>query len=453
MEAGENRRRILENWWPQFVIAAWGCVLAAVLFTMFGQVSGGRRVVEIRGVDSVFYFSTCHAILFRQSYDLRSEFQALQPKEVEPCRWGCRDGLPSSPYAMGYSLLALPFLATGTLIDGMMGRPADGYSGAAMALYFLANIVFVTVGMAILARFLQSIWGPWQGLLLAFAMWFGTTLGYQSFAPMAHASTFMVCAAFLFVWWRIRESESVAAYALLGFVGGLLSICRWQDLLFLMAPPLAELLRIRKLPRIGKWLAYGAAAFLWWIPQLLQWKILNGRWITDPHGPGFLEPFSYHYVLQVLFSTKHGWFVWTPITLIGVAGLIWGARKRLADYLPWIVVIVLEVILVAAILTPHHYDDAFGIRMLTSSSPLIAWGIATLFLSLRRQVLKPLMAGLVALCCVYTTLFAVQYRLHLIPRDRTLTASQLFWDKIFIKQAYQRHLNEVRQANEPDSGQ
>jgi hypothetical protein len=45
---------------------------------------------------------------------------------------------------------------------------------------------------------------------------------------------------------------------------------------------------------------------------------------------------------------------------------------------------------------------------------------------------------LVAVCAIYTTVFAVQYRLDLVPKVGTLTVSELLWDKLSLKQAYLR---------------
>jgi hypothetical protein len=427
----------------QLAMLAWGCVLVAALFAMSATTVSRSAVISIKGLDPPYYFGTAHALLFHHDFDLRSEFQVFKPIETGGAAWRSRNrnGLPGSPYAIGYSLLSIPFLVAGTASDRIFGRSADGYSAAALFCYFLANVIFVVIGMVCLSRFLQVIGAaPWQAALLTLAMWFATTVGYYTFSPMPHAATFMMSAAFLLMWWRIKESGKVRAWLVLGLCGGLLSICRWQDVLFLLGPPLCELLRRRKLIALRKWFAYGAAVVVCWIPQIAQWEALYGRYLTNPQGPGFLQ-FPPRFMAQVLLSSNHGWFIWTPITVAGVAGLFYGARKSASLYWPWIIVITLEVGVMGSIPNYWNCAESFGIRSLTSCVPLIAWGIATLMLNLRRRVFKMLLAGFIVVCMVYTTLFALQFRLDLIPRDGPLTLSELLWDKLFLKNAYQRHLN------------
>ena len=129
--------------------------------------------------------------------------------------------------------------------------------------------------------------------------------------------------------------------------------------------------------------------------------------------------------------------IWTPITALGVAGLFYGARKAAAFYWPCLLVIFLEVAVMGSMPTNWHNSESFGIRSLTSCVPLIGLGVATLMRDLGPGF-KVVVTGLIALCAVYTTLFAVQYRLDLIPKVGTLTISELLWDKLWLKQVYQR---------------
>jgi hypothetical protein len=73
--------------------------------------------------------------------------------------------------------------------------------------------------------------------------------------------------------------------------------------------------------------AIGAGAFIvGWTPQLLAYMTLNGR-----PGPSqyVTRKMSWHspHALQVLFDPNHGFFVWTPLALIGLAGLMLVAAR------------------------------------------------------------------------------------------------------------------------------
>ena len=181
---------------------------------------------------------------------------------------------------------------------------------------------------------------------------------------------------------------------------------------------------------------YGGTAALCWVAQIAEWKVIYGRLFTIPQGKDFLH-FPPQFMHLVLFSTNHGWFIWTPITALGVLGLFYGARKATSFYWPCLLVIFLEVAVMGSMPTNWHNSESFGIRSLTSCVPLIALGVATLMRDLGRAFQAGLV-GLIALCAVYTTLFAVQYRLDLVPKVGTLTTSEVLWDKLLLRQAYRR---------------
>ena len=418
-------------------IIIFGFGLAAALFVLQSAPVGGRNIVKITGVDAVYYFATAHSMLFDRDFDLTNQFQSLDPHAVYHTRVWSSNGKPENPFAIGYPILSIPFLAAGTAVDALVGRPANGYSQAALFFYFLANITFVVIGMTCISRLLQHIGlSPLQATLVTLALWCSTTLGYYTLSPMSHAATFMMASAFLLVWWGVKDSASPRAWAWLGLCGGLLSICRWQDIFYLGIPVLFELSRNHTLVPWRRWFIYGGTAGVCWIPQIAEWKSIYGRFLTIPQGSDFLQ-FPPRYAHLVLFSTNHGWFIWTPITALGVLGLFYGARRATAFYWPCILVILLEVALMGSMPTNWHNSESFGIRSLTSCVPLIGLGVATLVRDLGPGF-KPVVAGLIAVCAVYTILFAVQYRLDLVPKVGPLTVSELLWDKLSLKQAYLR---------------
>jgi hypothetical protein len=152
------------------------------------------------------------------------------------------------------------------------------------------------------------------------------------------------------------------------------------------------------------------------------------------------------FVLQVLFSSRNGWFFWTPLALLGFAGLVFGAWKMPRVFLPWIVVIALEAGLVGSLPLTWHGGDSFSSRYLTSCVPLIAFGAATILYASGRVMRMAIMAAVIA-CCLFTILFAVQFRLDLIPRAGRLTAAECFTGKFRLR-AVHRQKMAVQRARE-----
>jgi hypothetical protein len=433
---------------PYVVLGVFTVLLIAGFVVADRFAPAGRRLAKVGGIDPPAYFGVSHSLLFDHDFDLTNEFRRFPPDDNPWTRVRPETGRPGSAYAIGYSLLSMPFLAAGTLLDAVAGNPADGYSRFAILGYCLTNIILTCVGLMVLFRFLEQaslFWGvsgaraTWYGLFATGAVFFGTTVAYQSFSQMSHASTFFCASLFVACWWKVRERTDVGSWALLGLFGGLLSICRWQEMFFVAAPFLFDLTDKKFWSRFLPWLrsraAYLGVVALCWIPQLLEWKSIYGKFFSNPYGDVLVFPPQW--VPQFLFSSRNGWLFWTPLALVGVCGLLYGLVKAGRAFLPWLVVIALEVTLVSSVPVTWHGGDAFGSRYMTSSAPLVALGLVTI-LCVSNRLLRGITIWVTAACCLFTSLSAVQFRLDLIPRAERLTAAECFTDKLRILQVRRR---------------
>jgi hypothetical protein len=430
------------------ILAGFALLLLTSFIVLDAMAPGGRRLAKVKGIDTVNYFGISHSLLFDHDFNLTNEFTHVAPDSRIWSPVQKNTGLPGSVWGYGYSALELPFLATGTLLDAVAGHPADGYSAFAIYLYCLGNVVMTGLGLLALFALLCRV-GTERGiseekvtgysLLVTFAVFFGTNVGYYAFPQVAHAATFLLASLFLAYWWKVRTSNKARAWLLLGLIGGFLSICRWQDIIFLGGPGLFDLLSGTPWKSPWPWLRsrlfYVAGAGICWIPQVIEWRAIYGKYLTMPQGAGFIV-FPPAFIREVLFSSRNGWFLWTPLTLIGVLGLLYGALRFTREFIPWIVVIALEVTVIGSMPTWHGYDS-FSSRYLLTNSPLVGLGLFTLVCSLSPLLRRGLVAAIAA-CCIFTMLFAVQYRLDLIPNNETLTSSELFTDKLRLLQVRRR---------------
>lgn len=441
---------------PRVLLCLTGVGLLGLLLAMNAASLGGRKVIHISCCyDAPSYFSTGHALLFHHSFDLSSEFNTLgQPFEG----WSAivpATGRPASVFAIGYSLLEIPFIAAGTGIDALTHNPADGYSDHALKAYYGANILFVTIGLLCLYQLLYELGGQipisrksrvWVPFFVALVMLPATSLGYYAFSPLPHVAGFMMLSIFFLTWWYSRNSNSWWRWTVLGVLGGFTALCRWQDAVYLAAPPLCDLVHLyktRKIPEdapVAKWLSvrawYCCVGLLTLTPQLIEWKAIFGHYLLVPQGPGFFQ-FPPRFVREVLFSSQHGWFLWTPVTLFCVIGLLL-AWNRFEGYLiPWTLILFAEIALMGAQPTDWHGYESFSIRSLTCSLLVAGVGLAMFFWFLPKK-LQPVLWSIVLLCAVYSTLFAMQYRLDLVPKNDRLLASEVLRDKLYLRRAYTR---------------
>ena len=278
--------------------------------------------------------------------------------------------------------------------------------------------------------------------MIVFALWPSTTLASYTFAGMSHVADFMGCSVFLLSWWRTKDSDSTVSWLICGLSCGLMTLVRWQSAPFVSIPATYELMQFRQaLRRDGNWLRsrlLGAVTtFIILITQFKEWHTIYGSYLVIPQGSGFLQ-FPPRDTFNVLFSSRHGWFVWTPVVTLGIGGLIYCIRRQRLVSVALLIGIALQVLVCASMPTNWHGGGSFGIRMLTNCVPAVAVGVMLLALSTSRKAVI-VFSGFGLFCIVYSLLFAVQYRLDLIPKDDRLTVRELLVDKVGIKSAIARH--------------
>lgn len=432
-------------------LALFSAALIVCFLLIDSMAPAGRRLAKIAGIDPAGYFGLAHSLVFDHDFDLSNEFQRVPPGDNLWTRVQSETGHPGTVWPIGYSLWATPFLAAGTALDGLAGNPADGYSRFAMLGYCLTNVVLTCVGLFALFTLLHEVamlWGvgsPQSGgyaLLVTGATFFGTSVGYYAFSQMSHASEFCFMSLFLRYWWKFRERGDLRSWAILGLIGGALSITRWQDALYLGAPVLFNAMERGLKKDIGlrlrNFAVYGGVVAFCWIPECLELRYMFGRLLlVAPLSKGYFV-FPPQFVPQVLFSSRAGWFLWTPLAFLGFCGLLMGLVKMTRVFLPWIVAFALEVALIGSAVT-WHGGDSFSSRYLTSGTPLISIGLITILCLSTAGIRRIAIAGIVA-CCMFAALFALQFRLDLVPRDDQLTVAECFTDKLRLPQVRRRKL-------------
>ncbi|HEX5657136.1 MAG TPA: interleukin-like EMT inducer domain-containing protein, partial [Polyangiales bacterium] len=164
-----------------------------------------------------------------------------------------------------------------------------------------------------------------DAVFAALAALFGTPLfWYMTRQPcFSHAVSAFTTALLLWVWLRRYGSFERARWFGLGLLCGLGMSVRGSAMVHAAAPGL-ELLTSRRAPlkeraRCGA--LFAAGALLGFLPQMIAWKLIYGKWLTQPQGDDFMMWSSSRY-LTVLFSTRTGWNGWHPLVSFGFLGLI-----------------------------------------------------------------------------------------------------------------------------------
>ncbi len=343
---------------------------------------------------------------------------------------------------IGCALLWTPFYAMAHVAALATGAPADGLGHPYVAAVAYGSAVYGLAALLLSLDLAVRLTG--RGLAATVAIWLGTPLLFYMYVapPMMHACSAFAVSLFVWTWLRVRPRWSVGGVVALGATGALMAMVREQDLLFAVAPAvdfLAWAVRDRP-PReaasghAGRvaLAAVGTVAFLaTYAPQLAAYRALNGHAGPTVYVTRKLTWTAPH-ALEVLFSPGHGFFLWTPLALVAVGGLMLLALGRIASPSAdarWIGSLLLLAlacqIYVNGSIESWTVAGSFGQRRFVALTPLLAVGLAAIDARLARTA-RPIraVAGAAVVFSIWWNLgLMIQFGLNRMDRQRLTLAA------------------------------
>ncbi len=298
------------------------------------------------------------------------------------------------PAGSGYALLpALPF-----------GRVAAQAWVCAMALAALA-FAFPHLSRCTKGK-----------VFAAAAMVLGTPLFfYLACGPFfSHAVSFACVTTFVVLWARTREGRRAEDWLLLGLLLGAAALVRPQNgalaVVFLAeAGSLAQ-----AFGGVSALLRLGAGALLGFAPAMVGYLAIYGGPLTLPKSEEmhWLSP----NILGVLLSDYHGVLPWTPVHVLGLAGLAAVFRKDRVLGVGLVLLFAAQLYLNAANVV-WWCGGSFGNRRLVDVAIVVAFGLGALWDGSSGRWRGALVAAVLA-CLAWTSLLLLAERRLLVPLDR-----------------------------------
>jgi len=363
---------------------------------------------------------------------LNSTFRRADAQPWPPLRMPT--GYLRNPQAVGAALLWAPaFLQAHALMLVLraLGLPvdADGYGLAYRAAVATASAVMGMLALLLAHRAARRVVGGFAALAAVAALWLASPLPvYMYFLPFyGHAPAAFVAALFLWYWLARRPLGGPTQWATWGAIGGLLFATDHLAALLLVAMAFEGVSALRRLGpgAAGRDLVAGAAGLLLGaLPELAVKAILHG----SPLRSGRLNRFFWTSPQwsEVGFSSQHGLFVWTPVLLLGVIGLLLLLRRpgQRAVAAALLATFGLTYFVVACY-EAWHGASSFGNRFFVPLTAAFALGLATLvddvLAALRGRVparaAQAALAGGLALLAAWNLGFVFQWGSGMVPRQ------------------------------------
>ncbi|TKJ29420.1 MAG: hypothetical protein CEE40_08405 [Chloroflexi bacterium B3_Chlor] len=221
----------------------------------------------------------------------------------------------------------------------------------------------------------RKISSPRASLLSCLALFLATPLLYYSTIEpyMSHVAGTLLTALLIYI--LVGHREHSPAWFFMGFILGLALLVRWQ--LALYALPIGLLALVKRQWRELLLLTAGFLLLAWHLP--FSWLRMYGNpWVVPAAIQGqqaFLS--GPIYVKEVLLSPERGLFLWSPLVLLALIGLLLLLRSERGLAITLALMFLLQVVMNASL-----YDWgggwAFGMRRMTELYPVWVIGLATL---------------------------------------------------------------------------
>jgi len=225
----------------------------------------------------------------------------------------------------------------------------------------------------------------------------------------------------------------VRGVALLGALAALMTMVREQDAFFAAGPAVdfgwtvLASLKTRPTPEAAGSLrrllaagAAGAGAFaVVFLPQALAYLSINGR-IGPSHVVSRKMYWWAPHAWQVLVSSEHGLFFWTPLAVLALAGLaawIWrpGASRAVAG--AFLLMFAMQVYISGSV-DSWTAAGGFGHRRFVGTTVVLVTGLCALWRLSTRRAARTAVAAAVVLCAWWNVALMIQFGTGLMDRQR-----------------------------------
>jgi hypothetical protein len=334
--------------------------------------------------------------------------------------------------SMGMSFLYAPFFFVAHLVALLVPYyEADGYTTPYRFALTFSALFYVWLGLIFLAKILRRFFNDNVTAFTMIAMVAGTNLLYYSTyeAPMSHAFNFALIIVFIWQTIRFYEDPGLKKIILAGAMAGLIALIRPTNIIVLLIFFLWDIRSFDDLKerflfflRKYQWVLVMALMFiLTWVPQFIYWYNQAGTILYFSYGAkGDRFYWDNPQIINILFSYRKGWLLYTPIMLFSFVGLFMMlAKDRFKGFfLPIFLFKVLNIYILSSWWS-WWFGGGFGLRAFIDSYALLALPFAVLVdATLKSRLWKKLPIMLALWALVAFNLFQTwQYQNQLIHWD------------------------------------
>jgi hypothetical protein len=337
----------------------------------------------------------------------------------------------------GVALLWMPFFLVTHYIAIHWNLQPDGFSDFYERMTVIPGVFYLILGLFFLRRFLRNYFPRWVSYVTIILVFAGTNLYYYGIDDglMSHVNSFFLFSLFLYLLKKFIDTKNAAWGLIIGLsiVFSLAVLIRPTNILLLTwvifldvrtRKDIGERLRLIFRPRLI--IIFIITAFIVFLPQFIYWKYLSGHFIWYSYAGETFSNWNHPRLLQVWFSTLNGLFLYTPLALFFVVGMIMMIKEKATNG----IFLGISFLLVSYIFSSWYswfFGGSFGYRPMVEYYALFSLPFAFFIENL--WGFKNLYVKSVLICLIF---FFVNYNIRATYHQRWNVYSTWSWDDYLI---------------------
>jgi hypothetical protein len=309
-------------------------------------------------------------------------------------------GEPMYFFLMGMAILYLPFFLLGHAIAGLSGFPMDGFSTPYQYSLVIGGIIYTIIGLIFLRKNLRQFFSEGISALIMIIIVFGTNYIHHLTVKNLETVNMLFMLVNIILWNTIKwhESQKFKNLLAIGLCSTLMVLVKPSEVFVVLIPLLWNITSFETFKQKISllWakrrsiLTVAGISFLLALPQLAYWFVKTGHILYDSYkNPGVgLDIFSPH-IINVLFSYRKGWLLYTPVMIFALIGWYFLFKQNRKIFFATAVYFLISFYIISS-WSEWWYGAAYSARPLITLYPILAicLGYFLLYLKDRRLIIK-----------------------------------------------------------------
>lgn len=319
------------------LFSKYAIVLIMIVFVCVSFFNKKWQHREIIQFDVYSYYTYLPAVFI--FHDLSLGFTDSVSRETGIYFWAekLENGNKFLKMTSGLAILWSPFFLIANANRNSNIENVYGFGWKYQLAIAISALCYFLLGLYYLRKLLLQYFSDLTSAIVLLLITFGTNLFYYTCyeSGMSHVYSFSLISMFLYfsVKWN-SNNFSIKYSILIGLLIGFITLIRPINLIIALFPILilyGNIDFLQKLRLIIKRIYIVPiviiAAFIPFIPQIIYWKAICGSFLFYSYGQEYFFLNKPH-VIEGLFGFRKGFFIYTPIMMLIIPGLLLALNKN-----------------------------------------------------------------------------------------------------------------------------